>query len=113
MDFEVGIVPLDGEVVVALRGDLDARASDVLDDVVRPMTGRYDAEQMTFDCTGVAAITAEGIDALVRIGKIPRGSGRMRVWDPSGRIGTVFADRPETGELFELIDDDLQSAAGS
>jgi hypothetical protein len=113
MDFEVGIVPLDGEVVIDLRGDLDAAAGDVLNERVRPMTGRYDAEQMTFDCRRVAAITPAGIDALVRIGMIPRGLGRLRLWDPSGRIPAAFADRPDAGKLFELVDDDLQSTAGS
>jgi anti-anti-sigma factor len=113
MEFEVDFVPRDGEVVIVLRGDLDAAASGVLDEAVRPMTGRYDAEQMIFDCGGLAAITPEGIDGLIRIGMIPRNSGRIRLTDPTGRIATAFADRPEAAELFEFIDDHPQSATGS
>jgi hypothetical protein len=112
-DFEVGIVPLDGEVVIALRGDLDASAADVLHDEVRPLTGRYDGDQMTFDCTAITSVDAHGLEGLLRIGRIPRGSGRLGLVDPVGLVRAALIGSDDGTELFNLDDHGLQSATGS
>jgi anti-anti-sigma factor len=75
--FDVAVRRCDGYVCVELSGELDVTGVERLDAAMRPLTGQYDADQITIDCSGLSFIDLRGIRALLRIARINRSSGRM------------------------------------
>jgi anti-anti-sigma factor len=92
----------DGYVRVELTGELDLGGIELLDRTVRPLTGRYDGSQITFDCSRLSFIDVRGMTALLRIARITRTSGRIVLADPPPLL-TRMLDLTGNDDTFDLV----------
>lgn len=88
--FDVAVRRGDGFVCVELDGELDLTGVARLDAAARPLTGQYDAPQVTFDCSRLSFIDSQGVRGLVRIARIMRPTGRMVIRNPPTLILRVL-----------------------
>ena len=99
--FDVAVRRGDGYVCVELDGELDLTSVAQLDAVARPLTGQYDAPQVTFDCSRLAFIDSQGVRGLVRIARIMRPTGKMVIRNPPPLMLRVL-ELTGHDESFEL-----------
>lgn len=65
--FDIQVHHLDGCARVELRGEVDILAADDLRDALRGLAFRYDAEQITIDCSGLSFIDLSAIGQLIAL----------------------------------------------
>lgn len=102
-NFDIAVRRGDGFVTVELEGELDLTGATRLDAVVRPLTGQYDAPQVTFDCSRLTFVDSHGVRALVRIARIMRSTGRPTIRNASPLLRSML-ELTEHDGLFELED---------
>lgn len=102
-DFDVTIRRGDGYVTVELEGKLGLSGAAHFDTVVRPLTGQYDAPQVTFDCARLSLLDSHGMHALVRIAEIMRPTGRSTIQNAPPELAEML-ELAGFEELFELED---------
>lgn len=95
----------DGYVVVRLDGVLDEGSVDAFDARIRPLTGRYDPEQIVLDLTALERIDDAGSEALARIARICAPYGQIELREPPIDL------RDDVLALFDVRERD-QPAAG-
>lgn len=105
--FDAEIVHLDGAVVVALVGELDISGTQLLRDLTGSLASRYDASQVTFDCSGLTFIDAHGIGVLISINR-RFGAGTLTLRNVQDRVRNVL-DRTGTTGMFDVADEDVSA----
>ena len=107
--FDVAVRRGDGDVTVALRGELDLNGTALLDERMRPLTGQYDADQIAIDCTGLDFIDLQGLRAMVKIARINRHTGRMHLRGASELLLQTL-ELLDLAETFEIDSEDAAVA---
>jgi anti-anti-sigma factor len=65
--FHIQVHHLDGSARVELQGEVDILAADDLRDALRGLTFRYDADQITIDCSRLSFIDLSAIGQLIAL----------------------------------------------
>jgi anti-anti-sigma factor len=91
----------DGYVVVRLGGALDADGASVLDEHVRPLTGRYDPDQIVLDCAALTEVDDAGVEALLRIAHICAPYGRITLREIPAALEAGLA-RADARDAFDV-----------
>ena len=106
--FATHIEHLDGRVVVELRGEVDSTTASILQQDLRPLLYRYDADQITLDCAALDLMDAIGLAHLVQLSKtFP--SGRIKLRNPSPALRALL----EATNASAVFDVDIRSDAGA
>ena len=91
---------LDGSVLVVLAGELDLKTAPQLERAVGALVRRYDADQVTFDCSELTFIDAFAIGRLAAAIRRFGHTGRPTIRCASAWIQMLLAIT-ETDRLFQ------------
>lgn len=75
--FTVQVLHLDGAAEIALRGELDLSSSATIETDLLPLAGRYDAGQITLDCSQLRFVDVWGLGQLLRVAAVAGEGGRI------------------------------------
>ena len=77
------LIPVDGRVVLAVRGEIDMATAPQLEQLCRQFSGT--AKQMVLDFSGVTFLDSSGINALLRATRTADASS-ITILNPSDQI---------------------------
>ena len=100
--FSLQVLHLDGSAQVALRGELDLSSSPVIHAELLPLADRYEAGQITLDCSELRFVDVWGMGQLLRVAALA-GGGRICLRGVPSLMREMLR-LTGTGDRFELVD---------
>lgn len=88
--FTLEVLHLDGSVTVELVGELDLATVETLDHGLSALGSRYDAEQLTIDCSRLDFVGATGLTSLLALTRRMAG-GRPTLRHPPPTLRRILA----------------------
>jgi anti-sigma B factor antagonist len=100
--FSVDIAKFDGEVVVALHGEIDMASAEALRDAVEPYLGPK--QTIALDLSGVTFADSSLLSFLVQArGALVEHGGTLLLRNPSEAAHRIL----QIGELIDLVDTEV------